>query len=69
MLARTPGFDLALLQKSDGLLIEYFFSTGVLTALGAFVLVITVSSITMRLHVKARPKVTKVQHSGKSQIT
>jgi hypothetical protein len=41
LLARTPGFYPALLEKSDGLLVELFFSTGVLTALEAYFLIFT----------------------------
>ncbi len=38
---RTLGFDLAHLEKSDSLLVELFFSTGVLTALETYLLTVT----------------------------
>src|SRR5215211_936355 len=41
LLARTPGFDLAHLEKSDGLLVELCFSTRVLTTLEAYFLIVT----------------------------
>jgi len=39
LLARTPGFDLALLEESEGLLVKHLLGTGVLTTPEAFVLV------------------------------
>ena len=41
ILARIPSFDLAHLEKSDGLLVELFLRTGVLTTLEAYFLIVT----------------------------
>jgi hypothetical protein len=41
----TPGFNLALLEELDGLLVELFLAAGILTALEAFVLVVVDSSL------------------------
>ena len=40
LLARTLGFDPALLEESDRFLVELFFSTGVPTVHGAYLLVV-----------------------------
>jgi hypothetical protein len=79
--ALTLGFDLALVEELNGLLVKVILATGVLTALAAYVLVagllhhheITANhqprSPDKRLHVSARLWVTGVQHPGKDLIT
>jgi hypothetical protein len=79
--ALTLGFDLALVEELNGLLVKVILATGVLTALAAYVLVagllhhheITANhqprSPDKRLHVSARLRVTGVQHPGKDLIT
>jgi hypothetical protein len=79
--ALTLGFDLALVEELNGLLVKFLLATGVLTALEAYVLVagllhhheITANhqsrSPDKRLHVSARLWVTGVQHPGKDLIT
>ena len=76
------GFDLALVEEPDGLLVKLLLATGVLTALEAFFLVVVglllhheiaanlqSRSPDKRLHVAARLWVTGVQHPGKNLIT
>ncbi len=82
--ALTPGFDLALVEEPDGLLVKLLLGTGVLTTSEAFVLIVVVVGLLLhhkiaanhqsrspekRLHVAARPQVTGVQQLGKNLVT
>jgi hypothetical protein len=82
--ALTPGFDLALVEEPDGLLVKFLLGTGVLASLEASVLIVVVAGRLLhheiaanhqsrspgkRLHVAARPWVTGVQHPGKNLVT
>ena len=79
----TSGFDLALVEEPDGLLVKLLLGMSVMATLEPFVLFVVAGPLhdheiaatpqlrspAKRLHIADRPWVTEVQHPGKNLVT